>query len=450
MKYISFVELEYFKRHKHLRQEFDPYFNVIVGASDSGKSTLNVAIKKCLLNEPDVKGESFLTWGAPRGSKTSIKVGIKNDDNGQLSFEEAPEVIIERILGKGSVNEYNVYWPNGKVDNYARFGKDVPPEILKIHGMREADLGYAKENLNFQAQFDGFFLTSKRPQDVAKALGQIAQTEVVDMVKSELSSDIANKQRKVKQGEVAIAKEADQIKTYEYLGELGADLDAVEGMLDMLDVFNAKTDAVEFLKAKTGDHIIELERLTRLYGYSFDFAGLDRDLQKSISLKEMADVCNDVYESAEDNIGKLANCKAIIESAVDSEAVYKACDQLTSNIELRKSMWLLFDEAEKQCQRLAGVPHVKKNNISSEDFEVYEKQVQDLNDKKSDVTRIKEDTVRFARRYATAIEMVAEAEKKKQEARNKLSEATKGDCPLCGEPMEGKSIEDIMLHASAL
>ena len=78
MKYIEKVILENFQSHKFTSVEFDRGLNIIVGASDSGKTAILRAIKWALYNDP--AGDYFIREGATEASvsiffsdKTSIK-----------------------------------------------------------------------------------------------------------------------------------------------------------------------------------------------------------------------------------------------------------------------------------------------------------------------------------------------------------------------------------------
>ena len=68
MKYIKKVNLVNFQSHKDTTIEFDKGLNIIVGASDSGKTSILRGIKWALYNDPS--GDYFIREGESECSVT--------------------------------------------------------------------------------------------------------------------------------------------------------------------------------------------------------------------------------------------------------------------------------------------------------------------------------------------------------------------------------------------
>jgi len=195
-KMISKVEIENFQSHKKTVIEFVPGTNVIIGASDSGKSAVFRAINWVISNRP--LGDSYRSeWGG------DTRVALFTTEGN----------VIERIK---SSNE-NKYVVNGK--SLKAFGTEVPEEVSQVLQIEPA---------NIQSQMESYFLLSYTPGEAARFLNTAASIDDIDRTiasllraQAELKQERTNDNEKFKQ-------KINDMRQYELLPEIENKLIVVE------------------------------------------------------------------------------------------------------------------------------------------------------------------------------------------------------------------------------
>jgi len=109
---IEKIWLKNFQIHKKLEIKFDKNFNIIVGANDSGKSSIIRAIHWVFYNSPSGDWMRMINKDGEM-EKATVKILFKDG------------TIIKRIKGNG-INKYEI---NG--EEYENFGFQVPKPILE-------------------------------------------------------------------------------------------------------------------------------------------------------------------------------------------------------------------------------------------------------------------------------------------------------------------------------
>lgn len=193
---IEKLLIKNFQAHEKLAITFDPQITVIVGATDSGKSSVFRALRWALLNQP--RGSSFVRDGA-------TDVGVKVQIDGR-------EVVRSR---KGTENGYSL-----DDDNYTAFGVSVPPsieEFLKV------------DDLNFQQQHDAPFWLSLSAGEVSRRLNEIVDLEIIDRSVSKVKSKIQTQKQLVETNLNQLKKERETLASYLWVEEAGCDLTDLAG-----------------------------------------------------------------------------------------------------------------------------------------------------------------------------------------------------------------------------
>lgn len=163
LKFIRKVELINFQSHKHSILELDPYLNVIVGASDSGKSSIIRAIKWVLYNEPS--GDFFIREGE---SEASVRIELNDGSK------------ITRYRSK-SKNSYIINYSNGEELVLNGFGVNVPSEVKDITGVDKVPFDQGNSQIvNISDQLEGPFLLSEKNSTKAFVIGGLAGVDIVD------------------------------------------------------------------------------------------------------------------------------------------------------------------------------------------------------------------------------------------------------------------------------
>jgi len=119
MKNIKKVEIKNFQSHQQTTLELNEGFNVITGPSDEGKSAIIRALNWVFYNEP--AGTDYIRVGT---SRCEVKVVFNNDYQ-----------IIRSRTPSNSRNRYEIITPEGDKQVFEKVGRDVPQEVINIHGM---------------------------------------------------------------------------------------------------------------------------------------------------------------------------------------------------------------------------------------------------------------------------------------------------------------------------
>ncbi len=142
------LTLNNFQKYLTYTLDFDPHVTVIVGDSDSGKTTLLRALRWIALNQP--VGANF----AHRGS----------------SSVSAEMVMDGATIGRSRSKSENAYTLDG--EKFAAFGAGKVPDaisqFLRVSGV------------NFQRQLEGSFWLLDSPSQVAQELNAIIDLSVID------------------------------------------------------------------------------------------------------------------------------------------------------------------------------------------------------------------------------------------------------------------------------
>lgn len=231
MKYIKKVILENFQSHKYSEVEFDSQLNIIVGASDSGKTAIFRGIKWVLYNEP--LGDFFIREG-----DTDCRVTIILNDG----------VKVERFRSK-SKNSYHLYIPNKEEMIFEGFGHGVPYEISQAIGIKRINLDQDKtRSVNLAEQLDGAFLLSESGSVKASSIGRLVGVNIIDDALRDSLSD----SRKLIVEKNAIDKQIhglkEELKSYDYLKSLEIDLTELKKIRN--DIYEKKEKKKRIFKLK--------------------------------------------------------------------------------------------------------------------------------------------------------------------------------------------------------
>lgn len=153
---IDSIKLHDFQGYDNGCLVFDPGFNVIIGESDQGKSSIIKAVEWVRKNRP--KGFSFIREGA---EKTEVYINT----NG---------IKIGRIRSRKDTGKYIV---GG--EEFSSMGSDVPPMVTGVLGL---------DDINVQLQLDGHFLILDPPGKVAQYFNRVTKLDKLTDALKELKS----------------------------------------------------------------------------------------------------------------------------------------------------------------------------------------------------------------------------------------------------------------------
>jgi DNA repair protein SbcC/Rad50 len=198
---IKSLAINNFQSHEKTYLKFDPGVNVIVGASDSGKTAIIRALR-------------WVVWNRPSGDD------IRSHWGGDTF------VIIETENGfvwrhKGKIDKYDlkVYDKSDLV--FKAFGTSVPQEISQFLDINE---------INLQMQLDSPFLLSESPGAVASHWNKVAKLDKIDTGLQNINSEIRELTAAIKFKEKDKEYLITNLEKFEYLEKAEIELEVLEEM----------------------------------------------------------------------------------------------------------------------------------------------------------------------------------------------------------------------------
>lgn len=200
---IKTATISNFQSHKDTKLDLvTPGVNVIVGATDAGKSALFRALLWVCFNRP--LGESMRSHWASNKEPTEVKIELTDRQ------------VISRVKSS-TINEYRI------ADLVLKaFGQDVPEEILNAHGM--------DRTLNVQSQIDPFFLLQSSAGEVATYLNQVAGLDDIDHVTRRVQTAQRRTNQDINHEEGGIQNLKLSLDMYEGLDDLGEQIEDAESI----------------------------------------------------------------------------------------------------------------------------------------------------------------------------------------------------------------------------
>jgi len=194
---IKSIRLLSFLSHQNTTLEFAPGVNVLVGPSDSGKTSIIRALRWVAENRP--AGDEFRSHWA-KASKTEVEVTVYDDYDSHVIWRT-----------KGSTD--NFYGLD--IETFKAFGQDVPAPVKQALGLSD---------INIQYQLDGPFLLGDSPGAVARYLNQVVDLEDIDQamsaaaaLKRQNDADIREKENRLKELELTEAAFPDLESAEEFI-----------------------------------------------------------------------------------------------------------------------------------------------------------------------------------------------------------------------------------------
>jgi len=188
MIHIEKINLVDFQTHKNTTIEFSPHFNVVIGSTRSGKSSLVRALDFLMYNN---WYEDYQRFGAKYAVVTATL------SNGR---------VITRTKGT-STNKIDIVTA-GSVDvqRFESFGTSLPSEVVALLGIAPIDIGTKDPILaNVANQDDPLFLLYATGTDRTKILSRLAGLHWLDYALKDLSRD-----RRTKSSDIQHLEEANE------------------------------------------------------------------------------------------------------------------------------------------------------------------------------------------------------------------------------------------------
>lgn len=224
--FLSKITLENFQSHSHSEFSLNENLNVIVGISNSGKTSIARALSLVLFNQWD---KSWVKFGAKY-----CRVTIQTNTGIQVVREKGEKV-----------NRYILRLPNESEQLFESFGTEVPESIQQALRIHEVQIDSTDTlNLNLAGQMDSLFLLSQTGSYRAKVLGKLSGATYLDYAIREL-----NKEKR----QTTAEKNSKEIELVE-----------VQTQVDKLAPITAYSDLITEIEAKLSSLSLQEDRLQRI------------------------------------------------------------------------------------------------------------------------------------------------------------------------------------------
>lgn len=320
---LKSISLLNFQSHKDSTLHFSEGVNVIVGASDSGKTAIIRALRWLMTNKPS--GDAFRsTWGG------KTKVELFTDD-------------AHIVRSRDAENEYIL----GDI-HFKAFSTDVPKEITDALNFSD---------LNLQSQLDQPFLLSLSPGETASFFNRVAHLESIDKGTANVNSAIRELTADIKYKSAEEVKLIDELKTYEHIEIFTYDVENLEEM--------------EKEKATLGNSINKLHSLTssyRLVTSKIDeqskMLKLDKPVNDVLVLIDQKKVLHNNFDSLLNIYGRWHDNKHLIEEINETLTLEKPVLEL---LELYKERYSLVEAHTVLSNKLSSITSIQdrvKNGVA--------------------------------------------------------------------------------------
>ena len=240
---INELSIKSYQSHKNSKFKFHPGVNIIVGISDSGKSSVLRSLKLLLQNRP--LGLSFRSHFAKKGEDTEVWITLQ---------DKYSTTKVGRIRGEES-NQYKI---EGYEEPFVAFGSEVPDEVSKVLNISD---------INCQFQMDSPFLFSETPGTVARYLNKIVNLDKIDIALHNIASKKRSTESEIKFQQTRLSELIANITLF-------PDLQNIEQTLSMLELLQTNIEdgiytkdilsgVIESLE-ETQSKLTKLETITKL------------------------------------------------------------------------------------------------------------------------------------------------------------------------------------------
>jgi DNA repair exonuclease SbcCD ATPase subunit len=216
-----------FQSHKDTNIQFENGVNVLVGASDQGKSAVLRAILWAVNNRPLGLDQLVSHWARDEKNKIAEAMLVKIEtENGA--------VIRKRT---GDTNEYKLKNnDNKKPILFSAINKDVPEDIQKFFKLTD---------VNIQQQHDAPFLLSDSASDVAKYFNKIVRLDIIDKVLGNAESARRDTNKKIKETENEKKSLEKQLEGFNWIETAQALSDRLLKVEDRINVYSEDVNIYE-------------------------------------------------------------------------------------------------------------------------------------------------------------------------------------------------------------
>lgn len=304
---LESIEMINFQSHRHTKLMFSPNVNVILGETDSGKSSIIRAIDWVVNNYPS--GDSICSdWGGD----TSVK--IVTDD--------------KHIIEKKRTSKGISYSLDGM--EFKAVGKgNVPEEISSV---------FRISDINLQKQFKAAFLLDLSSGNVAKELNKCANLDTIDAALQNINKQAQQEKATLKNMEIAFEGLEKQNEDFKWVDDAEEKIVFLETIDSEISLSKEK---VRFLE-ETVDKIVKINSKKKELENILAFD------DKVNLLLSISDDINIMQKSINQKVSYIAEHEDIRQMISHEEGIVKHEDEI-------KKLLNISEDLEKE--------HIKINSL---------------------------------------------------------------------------------------
>lgn len=250
---IDQITIKNFQSHKESRLKFDRGVNVIIGSSNSGKTSILRALNWVVNNKPS--GDSFRRHG-----EKSVSC----------------EVVVDGKLVTRTKSEYTISSDEGSL-SYRTFGQGVPEDVEKLFNL---------SFLNVQNQMDAPFLLSDSAGEVGRKLNEIVELDIINSSLSRINKQIRTLKTRLSYDEQRMATHLVDLKQYDYLGDLSRRIILLKQLQKEKDSAEKELDELEKVNTQYTEILSQLEGANRLIAMERKISELLRNRETNTEIKQ--------------------------------------------------------------------------------------------------------------------------------------------------------------------
>ena len=330
--YISKLILENFQSHEFTEIELDKQFNVLVGESRQGKTSI---IRACrLLYENRPRGKRIIRNGAEYLRVTAIM------SNGY---------IVERYIERKDSGKNGYYITDPSTGNREFFNTKILPEVQKILGYSTLFVDKDLElNLNFMLQGESWFLIGDNvsSNQRAKIIGAIYGTQYVDSVIRDHDKDI----KRLKEKERYLLSETEkidkEISNYSHLNDLKATIEKLEEGILEIKTKQSEQAKIKGLYDKKLETLQQKEENHKIITMCTNHEYIERELTEIQGIVNNYEKVNELVVNRYDLTNKLDKLKRAINETNNNVEAEQLIDEIKGIVEKSNSLKSLFKKKE--------------------------------------------------------------------------------------------------------
>ena len=312
---IQKLKIKNFQSHGETELEFHKGVNIVVGASDAGKSTIIRAIR-------------WIIWNRPSGD------AIRSVWGGETSAEIVTDgVAIKR--GKDKTDYYELYNGTGKPTVFKAIGTGVPEELNGVLNLSEINISY---------QLDAPFLLSETPGDVAKHFNRVAKLDMIDRATSNINSAIRDITSDIKHKDKQIENYTEELSKFDHLEKFEAEVEVLEGMEKLYDA--------------------TWKKWTKLGALILDYNTVKEDIERESKILQDEEKVNkllELYEEKESKAERYESLRSLLDDLALVQDNIKEAQEYVEDEKEVNNLLTLYSNKKTVVERVLSVSKLLSN-----------------------------------------------------------------------------------------